>query len=193
YQTDALTTNFPLLINHRSLFNGGGIATVIRNRRESGTRPLLQFEQKGEVRDVAWSVTSPEWKGGKVVYLRGTNSSNFTGSRLLTPDNPEQYFPGPAYLRYALQKFGISIGIDRLNPSIKSPVLTVARSDNAFIFSGYHPNSTVRDRFRFPQGAPLLLGLETILENGHSTYQLPTSWNRECRVVVEQKDGMVDR
>lgn len=191
YQTDVLSANFPQIINHRALFSGGGIATVIRNRKSSTTRSLLQFEQKGALRDVAWVVTQPDWQGGKVVYLRGTNSSHFTGGRLLTPDQPDKYFPGPAYLRYVLQEFGISIGVDRLDPKVKPPVLTISRSDNAFIFSGYHPNSTVKDRFKFPQGAPLLLGLETILEDGHSSYYLPTSWNRECRVFIEQKEGLV--
>lgn len=42
-----------------------------------------------------------------------------------------------------------------------------------------------------PQGAPLLLGLETRLEKGHSTYVMPTAWNRECRIFVEQSDGLV--
>ena len=42
-----------------------------------------------------------------------------------------------------------------------------------------------------PPGAPLLLGLETKLEKGNSTYIMPTAWNRECRVFVEQNDGIV--
>lgn len=49
---------------------------------------------------MAWKRTLPKWNGGKVIYLRGTNSSSFTGGRLLTPDNPEKYFIGPLMLRY---------------------------------------------------------------------------------------------
>ncbi len=191
YLPDILQTPLPAVVHHRPLFNGGGIATEIKNRKAAGTKPLVQFEQKGILRDVAWSVQDPSWKGGKAVYLRGTNSSEFTGGRLLTPDNPEKYFTGPLYLRYVLQEFGLNIFVDKPGPSVKNPVLTVSRSNNAFIFSGYHPNSTIRDRFRFPQGAPLLLGLETNLSEGHSAYVLPTSWNRECRAFVEQKDGMI--
>lgn len=191
YTPDVLAANYPAVINHRPLFNGGGISTLIQNRKSPGTRPLVQFEQKGTVRDVAWSVQNPAWKGGKVVYLRGTNSSHFTGGRLLTPDNPDQYFTGPLYLRYVLGEFGINIHLDKLNPTVKNPVLTVSRSDNAFIFSGYQPNTTVKNRMKFPQGAPLLLGFETILEKGYSSYVLPTAWNRECRVFVEQENGMI--
>lgn len=188
---DILSTPFPTTIQHRTLFNGGGIATSIENRKRADTKQLAQFEQNGNLRDVAWSVTQPSWKGGKVVYLRGTNSSHFTGGRLLTPDKPEQYFSGPTYLRYVLTEFGIHIAVDKQDPTVKSPVLTIARSDNAFVFSGYHPNSTIRDRFRLPQGAPLLLGLQTSLQNGHSAYVLPTSWNRECRAFVDQPEGIV--
>jgi len=188
---DILKKSAPSVLMHRPLFNGGGIGSAIQNKKDPATKLLVQLEQKGTSRDAAWSVSKPAWKGGKVIYLRGTNSSHFTGGRLLTPDNPEQYFSGPLHLRYVLQEFGLHFLVDKQDATIKNPVLTVSRSDNAFIFSGYHPNSTIRNRFRLAQGAPLLLGLQTILENGYSTYALPTSWNRECRVFIEQKEGMV--
>jgi len=43
----------------------------------------------------------------------------------------------------------------------------------------------------FPQGAPLLLGFETELVDGNSTYTMSTAWNRECRIFVEQKSGII--
>ena len=47
-------------------------------------------------------------------------------------------------------------------------------------------------RLRLPQGAPLLVGLETQIESGHSTYTMPRAWHRECRVFVAQPtDGRV--
>ncbi|ANH83627.1 hypothetical protein A8C56_01120 [Niabella ginsenosidivorans] len=190
-QPDQMTIKFPSQINHRSLFNGGGIATVLLDRNDRYTQLLAQAQQGGQARDVVWVRQLPEWKGGKVLYIRGTNSSNFTEGRLLTPDDPSQYFAGPVLLRYALQEFGLTIAIDKLSPEIKSPVLTISRSANAFIFSGYNPNSTVKERFKFARGAPLLLGFETILENGFSAYTLPTSWHRTCRVFVEQQEGMI--
>ncbi|HEX7757706.1 MAG TPA: hypothetical protein VF421_20315 [Niabella sp.] len=190
-QPDQLRMKFPTKINHRSLFNGGGIATVLSDRNDRYTRILAQVQQGSQTRDVVWVRQLPEWKGGKVLYIRGTNSSNFTGGRLLTPDDPAQYVAGPVLLRYALQQFGLGIAIDKLSPDVKSPVLTISRSANAFIFSGYNPNSTVKERLKFAQGAPLLLGLETILEHGFSSYILPTSWNRTCRIFVEQQEGMI--
>ena len=47
----------------------------------------------------------------------------------------------------------------------------------------------IQQRFCFPQGAPLLLGYETLLEKGCSTYSLPRGWHRECRVFVAQPTG----
>ena len=94
-------------------------------------------------------------------------------------------------MRYVLQEFGIDYAVEKQDPGIKSPMLTISRSDNGFFFSGYLPNTTVRQRFQFPQGAPVLLGFDTELDDGHATYSLPTAWNRECRIFVEQSAGIV--
>jgi hypothetical protein len=127
-----------------------------------------------------------------VIYFRGTNSNRHTGRRLLTPDNPEEFFHGPLLMRYVLREFGYTFLHDRLRPAVRSPVVCVARSNNGFFFSGYTPDTTVKQRFRFPQGAPLLLGYETMLEEGCSTYHLPRGWHRECRVFVTQAgDGRI--
>jgi len=191
YMPDVLETSYPKILNHRSLLSGGGIRTILKNTNESSTKLLVKVEQSGAKRDIVWMRSKPEWHGGKVVYLRGTNSSSFDGGRLLTPDNPSKWFIGPLLSRYVLHEFGIDCSVDKQDPSIKNPVLTIARSNNAFIFSGYNPSNTVKLRFKMPQGAPLLLGFETKLEKGNSTYVMPTAWNRECRIFVEQNDGIV--
>jgi hypothetical protein len=191
FSIDLLKKGYPGVIHHRSLFSAGGVRTKLKEKDDASTRLLATVRQGSEERDVVWSRADKSWKGGKVVYVRGTNSATFDGGRLLTPDNPEKYFIGQLYLRYALNEFGLAFGVEKHDPSVKSPVTTVSRSNNAFIFSGYNPNSTVRHHFRFPQGAPLLLGFETHLENGNSTYTMPTAWNRECRIFIDQADGTV--
>jgi hypothetical protein len=155
------------------------------------TKILTRMQQNDQSRDVVLARQLPEWNGGKVVYVRGTNSSKFNGGKLLNPDDPSKLFTGPLLLRYALNEFGINSLIEKENPGVKNPVMTISRSNNAFIFSGYNPNSTITNHFKFPQGAPLLLGLETKLDQGNSVYSLPTSWNRECRIFIEQNDGIV--
>lgn len=191
YMPDIMETSYPLTLNHRSLLSAGGIRTILKKSGDSNTKILAQAEQSGVKRAIAWVRSKTEWNGGKVVYLRGTNSCSFTGGRLLTPDNPSKWFTGPLLSRYVLHEFGFDCSVDKQDPSVKSPVLTISRSNNAFIFSGYNPGNTVKLRFKMVQGAPLLLGLETRLEKGNSTYIMPTAWNRECRIFVEQNEGIV--
>ncbi|MCW3079696.1 hypothetical protein [Segetibacter sp.] len=191
FSNDILEKKYPARIFHRSLFSGGGVRTKVKEQADKSTKILSTMLQNTKARDVVWVRTKPEWKGGKVGYVRGTNSSRFTGGKLLAPDDPEKWFAGGMYLRYILKEFGIEYNIDKQDPSVKNPVLTVSRSNNAFYFSGYVPNTTVKQRFKFPQGAPILNGFQTKFEKGFSTYSLPTAWNRECRIFIEQNDGIV--
>ena len=69
------------------------------------------------------------------------------------------------------------------------PAVTIYRSENACYLSVCCKDSTVELQLRFPLGAPLLIGRETWLRDGCSTYQLPRAWNHECRVFVDQADG----
>jgi hypothetical protein len=190
-QGDRLEQPYPQKMLHQSLFSGGGISTMVKDKNETTTHVLASMKQGTASRDVLWSRSKPGWNGGKLVYIRGTSSSSAQKEKLLTPDNPSLWATGPLYLRYALQEFGYHFLIEKQNPAIKSPVLTLARSNNAYYFSGYVPGNTVKQLFRFPQGAPLLTGFETRLENGYSTYNLPTAWHKECRVFVEQTEGIV--
>ncbi|RAJ91101.1 hypothetical protein LX87_05318 [Larkinella arboricola] len=188
---DKLDKPFPTKIVHQALFSGGGVATQVKNKTEKETKVLAKMTQSGNERDVVWVRAQSDWKGGKVAYVRGTNSSKFTGGKLLTPDNPEELFTGPLLLRYVLNEFGIEYRIDKRNPSVKNPVLTISKSSNGYFFSGYYPNTTLTHRFKLPQGAPLLTGYETELANGYSVYNLPKAWHRESRFFVEQADGIV--
>jgi len=191
YDPDRIEERSSSVIRHVALFSGGPLATRVMNAGDPGTSVKVRFKQGRNVRDVLWVKSDPAWKGGKVVYFRGTNSSHFEGGRLLKPDDPGKYAVGPATLRHALSEFGFHFAFDKRDPSIKSPVLTVSRSDNRFFLSGYAPNTTVVHRFKFPLGAPLLTGYDTRLENGSSTYSFPTAWNREASVFTDQRDGIV--
>jgi hypothetical protein len=191
YMLDKLNQKYPTKISHQSLFSGGGLSTSVRNERDVNTKVLINMSQSGEVRQVVWTRALPEWNNGKVAYVRGTNSSHFEGGRLLKSDDPNQYFVGPLYLRYILQEFGLTYAIEKRDPDIKNPVLGIARNNNGYFFSGYVPNTSVIHQFRFPQGAPLMVGYDAILKDGKANYSLPTAWHRESRVFIEQNDGIV--
>ena len=63
--------------------------------------------------------------------------------------------------------------------------------NNAFIFSVYSPSTTVKTLMKLHYGAPILDGYDTALENGYASYHFPKAEHRECRVFVEQNDGIV--
>ena len=44
---------------------------------------------------------------------------------------------------------------------------------------------------KMPLGAPILDGYSAVMENGYATYHFPKSDRKECRVFVEQKDGVI--
>lgn len=191
YSNDNLTRKEPHTIQHLALFSGGGLRTSVKHAQDPHTRVLVRMAQGSNTRDALWTRSLPGWKGGKVAYVRGTNSSHYEGGRLLKPNDPGKYAVGPAYLRHVLQEFGLEYSVDKYEPAVKSPVLSISRSNNGFFFAGYVPNTSVRHRFRFPQGAPVLLGYDTELQNGYATYSFPTAWHREARVFVEQQNGIV--
>jgi hypothetical protein len=147
--------------------------------------------KESERRDVVWVREKKDWSGGKIAYVRGTNSSSFQGGQLLKSDDPEKWFIGGLFLRNILREFGIIYEVEKQDPSILNPVLTVSRSDNGFLFSGYVPNTTVRHFFKFPQGAPVLNGYQTKLDKGRSSYYFPTAWHRESRFFVDQEQGIL--
>ena len=184
--------NGPRQVRHESLVHGGGVRSVVRDRLDADTRVLATLEKAGQSRDVLVVRSLAAWNGGKVIYYCGTHSNRYTGGRLLTPDDPREFFQGPILMRLALGEFGYSFLQTKQDVQVKDPVVCVARHNNGFYFSGYTPDTTVKQRYRWPQGAPLLLGYETRLESGHSTYHLPRGWHRECRVFVSQpEDGRI--
>ncbi|MFC0319861.1 MULTISPECIES: hypothetical protein [Olivibacter] len=191
FKGDQLQETYPKKIRHQALLSGGGIRSKIRDTQDSNSKVYVSFSQGHRCRDVVTLRSLPAWKGGKIAYLAGTNSSHFAGGRLLNPDDPNTYFVGPLYLRYVLDAFGIDIRFQKSSPTIKNPVLSIARSNNAYQFSGYAPNTSVIHKFKLAQGAPLLLGYDTQLHEGYSQYLFPPSWHRECRLFVTQADGLV--
>ena len=125
-----------------------------------------------------------------IAWVRGTNSSSYQGGHLLTPDDPTQLFPGDLLLRFALASFGWRLGIGKRAPAQGNPVLGIARHQNGFFFYSFTPDLTVKTSLRFPQGAPILIGTETVLEDGAATYHFPRALHHECRVFVDQAGGV---
>jgi hypothetical protein len=94
-------------------------------------------------------------------------------------------------LRASLFDYGYAIAFDVVGGNPRVPTLSLARSDGALWLSAYCANTTTDTRLRFPLGAPLLCGMETRLEDGHAIYRFSRSEHRECRIFVEQKEGVI--
>ncbi|OQB43219.1 MAG: hypothetical protein BWY09_00242 [Candidatus Hydrogenedentes bacterium ADurb.Bin179] len=186
---DHLTAEqWPTKIQHRSL-TGGGPLRAIKQAEDAAV--LASVSREAVNRVVAVSRALPEWNGGGLVWVRGINSNYYRkGARLLLNDDPATWFQGELLMRFALHVFGYDFVVTKRLAEQPNPLVCVARKHNGFFFSGYSPDTTVSERFRFPQGAPVLIGYETWLDEGCSTYTMPRAWHRECRVFIDgQKDG----
>ncbi len=179
----------PAKIVHRSMLSGGGFQAVTRDVEDVATEIRVGLKQGGFTYDVVVARSHRDWNGGKVVYVRGTNSATFPGGHLLRRDNPNEFAIGGVFMRYALQEFDYLLRWEKQSPDVSGPITCIARKDNGFYFSIYTPNTTLKQKLKFPQGAPLLLGYETNIEDGCATYHLPRAEHRECRVFVQQADS----
>lgn len=191
YAFDVTRSGYPNKIYHRKIMSGGGIQTVISNQIDAGLKDFIRIGQGDMMRDILVLQQQEEWNGGAVCYIRGTNSATFRGGRLLTADNPMDWFIGGELMRFGLNLLGYTIKYEKPNLSMRNPVNVISRNDNGYFFSGYVPNQIVEQSFRFPIGAPLFIGMETELKNGFTSYRLPKAWNKECRIFIQQKEGFL--
>ena len=97
----------------------------------------------------------------------------------------------PTKMRQTLSKYGYNICFETKEESVKLPTVTICRSNNASFFSVYSPNTTTDTLLRFPLGAPILLGGEMEISDGYAKYRFSRCEHRECRVFIEQKEGII--
>ena len=183
---------YPTRLIHRPLLSAGGVEAILAKGNAEGVKVCATVSAGTVERVAALHRQLPDWKGGSLGWVRGTVSSDIQpGQRLLVADDPADFFSGEMLIRVLLSRFGYEIGIEKAEPGVRTPLTLVSRHANAFFFSGFTPDTTAKLHLRFPQGAPLLLGYETELVNGRSTYSMPRAWNRECRVFVEQEQDSI--
>jgi len=193
-------------INHRATMCAGGIGSVLADPSDDRTHAPFRVLKNGERRVAAVWRPVPDWNGGMLAWVRGTNSSSFQGGHLLTPDDPAKLFHGDLLMRHMLAALGWQIRLQARGPtqgnaiapsrggylvSGASPIMAIARNDNGFFFSGCSRNTNVEIRLQAPWGAPIFTGIETRLEEGMSCYRMPRAWHRECRVFLRQENGEI--
>ena len=96
-----------------------------------------------------------------------------------------------SHLREALSAFGYRIAFTKKKEGTKPPTMGITRHDGALFFSVYNANTTTDTHLKLPLGAPILCGAEAELIGGASSYRFNRSEHRECRVLVEQANGVI--
>jgi hypothetical protein len=171
---------------HRNVLSGGGIDSVVLDPNATGCDVCATVSDGKSERAFAIA----RWvESGRLAWVRGSLSSSITHAPLPVPDDPSTRFLAESLMRPMLARFDYRILVDKPMLATPNPLILVARSNNGFFLSGYCPSTNATLRFRFPHGAPLLVGYETVLENGQAIYHMPRAWHRECRFLVEQGDG----
>jgi hypothetical protein len=171
----------PMQFNHRSILCGGPVDT-----QTSGDAAQVLATVKSGSTERVYAV-----KSKNVAWIRGTFSSSIGsgGARIPVPDDPTQILPAESLARAVLAQLDYSFVVTKPTASTRLPVIFAARSKNGYFLSGYAPSTVASIRMRFPMGAPLLVGRETWIEDGHATYNMPRSWHSEARCFVDQKEA----
>lgn len=170
-------------IKHESLISGGDINTVAIDDRG--------FAFVGE------KVVGT--KSENCVWVRGTNPNELRkGSFLLMPQDEGAYYHSDKLLLLALKHFGYIIeqsskykAVGQNKKFVDNSVIMIHRYNGAFVLSSFTNNTTSELKIRFPFGAPVLDGYDTCFEDGCAIYHFPRSERKECRVFVEQNEGVV--
>ena len=194
------TSPAPLRYTHQNIVSGGGLGEVAA---PGGPEPLATARSaSGELRALAARAGSIDW-------LRGPLPMQLKeGSHLPVRDSSATTYPLATLARRLLADSGWRIAFTLRHQTVVAtapnrpvrpddfaarartiPILSLHRHANGWFLSDYHPDTTVELALGTPFGAPLLLGYETWLRDGTSTYHLPRASRLECRVFVEQPDG----
>ena len=97
----------------------------------------------------------------------------------------------PEKLREALSIYGYEISFIRYAPDKKTTAMSWARSNNGLWLSAYNQTTALDMLLKFPQGAPVFIGADAILEQGCGKYRFGRCEHLECRIFVEQESGVV--
>jgi hypothetical protein len=176
-------------LHHPSIFSAGPLRHAFCGVESDELIPLALAEQESDNRALTVVAKPAAWNGGAFVWLRGgvgCDEQKTTGL-LPAPLDSSQYFIAESLARAALDQLGISIAFSR-GPESRVPMLTIARSDNAWAFAIYNPDAAAIE-FRLPHGAPVPLGQSVNVTGSISRFVPPVTLLGECRVFVEQQES----
>ena len=145
-----------------------------------GSKTSVSFNPIAKYKNSTWYQAPNE--------LQSLNYDTYSKSGI---DSGEEYLHGSAYLREILKDYGCYISHSKPTASSNVPMMTVSRSNNAFVFSVYNKCQPVSSEISLKDGAPILDGYEVEVKDGKALYSFPKCEHKECRVFVKQKSGIV--
>jgi hypothetical protein len=185
---DARASRRPL--RHRALVSGGGLREIVEEG-DAGARVVVG---RGRHRRVCAVVRqSRGWRGGRLLWLRGTVSFD-PGRNTLEPAwDPAHSCLQPAeWARSLLAETGLRIVQERHDPATRPTYLFIKRTGGAWVFVGHKPDTSVRFFVRTPHGAPAYEEQETPLVGGYAGESFGKTFCRPVRAFVDQMpDGVV--
>ena len=126
---------------------------MLRDDHDRSTE-VIAVVSTGRAQRVAALVRRLPAAGRVVAWVRGTNSSSYRGGHLLTPDDPQQWFPGDLLMRFALDRFGYRVAVEKRNAQQRNPVLAIARHANGSFSRATRPTPMSSCGCDFPGGLP---------------------------------------
>lgn len=177
-------------VRHLERYSGGALDRVCR--ADSKNRVLAWYNREMERRPAAVLRAPAEWNGGAAVWVRGTNSFSMEKDcHYSTPFDPATYYGCEALLRESLASFGYTIRFEKAVPRLRDPRLTLRWHDNALYMAGFGTDTTVVEKLRFPDGAPVFTGCDLILKENLAHYPAERAVNRECRIFVTGANAVI--
>jgi hypothetical protein len=175
-------------IRHLSFLSAGAWREV-----STGKNNLAEFNasQKSMVRSAG--LVKKMTGGGKIGWVRGSlataefdpaHPAPIKGPRLKDLDSAI-FLPSEQLARNILGHLGMKIDWREKAPSETSPMLTIHRHRNGFVFSIYQPDVSVQLRLGFELGAPLFTTMKNLVEKATTIYSGPSSGHYVCRTFVK--------
>ncbi|MCE5259160.1 MAG: hypothetical protein LLG44_08900 [Chloroflexi bacterium] len=172
------------LLKHAATTSAGGVCEVLQSG--AGSTVLATVAKGEDTRVYALST-----RQGKVSWCRGTTPFEITGGQWIANHDISKYVNGARLPRLVLAAMGWQIDHLYQTPEQRDPQGFISRHRNAFIMNGYKPDNTVEYALKFPDGAPIFTGDDTLLIDGRAHYHLDKSYRKECRVFVQQQSGRI--
>lgn len=134
-------------------------------------------------------------EGGKVIFYVFRVEKFITDLAAEYPDNTAvvdaDVKTSESGILAALSEWGLSLTYRMRPDSPKPPTTAVYYCDHALFLSLYNADTTSETCISTPLGAPVPLGMDTVISDDASVFHFGRCEHKEIRVFVKQKDGVV--